>query len=175
MGDAPAVCGQVQREQRLLAAEVDIRVEAVDREEGVAADDGRAGEEAEYRGARQVGIGAERGVGEDRVQRVGALLGADEGVGDDDGEPGVGVEEVRGGGEGARLPHEESSSLKAMQGVVRRATPRFRAAAPRLVVSGSTSMPGWRVRTAAGVPSVEALSTTTIGGCSGRARSRSRV
>ena len=50
-----------------------------------------------------------------------------------------------------------------------------RAAAPRLRRSPTTWTPGWWARTSSAVPSVEPLSTTTIGGCSWRARSLVKV
>src|SRR5687768_227946 len=50
-----------------------------------------------------------------------------------------------------------------------------RAAAPWLRRSPTTWTPGWWARTSSAVPSVEPLSTTTIGGCSPRAPSRARV
>ena len=65
------------------------------------------------------------------------------------------------------------------------ATPTLRAQAPRFRGSAITSISGYRSLTASGVPSVDALSTTTTAGCSGSwartasvrqsSRTRSRV
>src|SRR5262249_56907939 len=62
-------------------------------------------------------------------------------------------------------------------GVATCPTPRLRPAAPRFVPTCTTStfIPANRERTAAAVPSVEALSTTTIRGLSGSSVSRARV
>ncbi len=104
VGDAPAAGGQVVGEQGLLGGEEQQRVEAAGVEVGGAAGDGGAGEEAEDLGAGQVGGGAERGVGEHLVERIRFLFGADERAGGEQAEPGVGVEEAGGLGEGAGRP-----------------------------------------------------------------------
>src|SRR4051812_7156088 len=71
--------------------------------------------------------------------------------------------------------HHESSSANATTSVSRARAPCVRAAAPRLRSRGMSRAQGASRRTRAGVPSPEALSTTTTGGRSGSARSRRSV
>ena len=71
--------------------------------------------------------------------------------------------------------HHESSSLNATYGVRARQTPAFRAAAPALRASATTSTPGKHRAAASALPSAEPLSTTMTAGRSGSAVSRPSV
>ena len=101
---------------------------------------------------------------------VGRLLGPDQDAGRHQGQPGVGLEQLGGAGQGARTPPR----VVVAEGHVRGPdgpAPAVRAAAPRFSPRGRRSTPGKRA-TASGVPSVEPLSATTTRGRSGRASSR---
>ncbi len=106
VGDAPATCFEVHGQQGFLGAEVEYGVVAAGFQEGVPAGDGGAAQEAEDGRSRQVGLAAERGGGEDRVERVGVGVGArtDEGAGGGQSQPGVGREHLGGAGQGAGFP-----------------------------------------------------------------------
>ena len=172
VGEPPARGGEVEGQQRLLAADHEAGMEPAGGQVRAAPHGGAAGDEAEDARSRPPRRLRQRAGRHRRARRVDASLLGDEDAPRDEAEARVGVE---GAVMRPRAPgaHHESSSLKATTGVCRRRTPTVRAAAPRFSASATTSTSGWPARTAAGLPSVEALSTTTTGARSGAAAWRS--
>ena len=104
VGKAPSGGGEVRCQKVLLSPYEQAGLEATDLEVGRAPDDGGAGQEPEHRRTREVRLLRQRAAGHLFTNGVLSLPGTDEDAGDQQAKPGMGVEEVRGAGQGARSP-----------------------------------------------------------------------
>ena len=158
----PAAGGQVDGQQLLLAAEPQPGREPADLAERRHPEHGRPGEHAEQGRAGPPGRPGDGGVAQLRGQRVLPQVGLDQDPGGDRGQAGVGVEQVGGPGEGARLPaavvaEGHVPAPDPLHGQVAAQRPQV-GPAPRIRVTS-----GKAAATASAVPSLEALSTTATG------------